>query len=163
MNKKMKIIFTLSLVTNILLLGVLGGQAYHMKRGWHGSWGDLRKTLTPETRALMRQTFKEKEPEIFAIFKEVREKKNILIEAFSAEVFDPVAYDAAARDLQQLGIKIANHKLETFKTLGAELPQEDREVLAQKLAAAVLGKHGRKGRWAKHSSRDSGQHENKER
>lgn len=162
MNKKMKIIFTLSLVINILLLGMLGGQVYRMKHGGHGSWGDLREKLTPETRALMKQTFKEKKPEIFAIFKEVREKKNALIEVFSAEVFDPVAYDAAARDLQQLGIKIANHKLETFKELGGQLPQEDRKVLAQKLVSTVLGRHGRKGKLGKHSPRALKQHESTE-
>lgn len=158
----MKIIFTLSLVINILLLGILGGQAYRMKHGGHGSWGTLREKLTPETRALMKQTFKDKKPEIFVIFKEVREKKKALIEVYSAEIFDPVAYDAAARDLQQLGIKIANHKLETFKELGAQLPQEDRKVLAQKLVSTVLGKHGRKGKWGKHSTRTPKQHETTE-
>lgn len=159
MNKKIKIIFTLSLVINILLLGILGGQAYRMKSGGHGSWGTLREKLTPETRVLMKQTFKDKKPEIFAIFKEVREKKNVLIKVFSAEVFNPRAYDAAARDLQQLGIKIANHKLETFKELGTQLPQEDRKVLAQKLVSIVLGKHGHKGKWGKHAPRAPKQHE----
>ncbi|PCK00599.1 MAG: hypothetical protein COA45_02145 [Zetaproteobacteria bacterium] len=161
MNKKVKVIFTISLVTNILLLGMLGGQAYRMKQDGRSSWGALREQLKPETATLMKQIFKDKKYEVFQIFKEVRQKKAALIDIFSAEVFDAAAYDVAAQDLQQLGMKISSHKLETFKELGAQLPQEERQKLAQKLVSSVLGKHWRKGKKGRHSPRDQAQHENR--
>ncbi len=158
MSKSMKVIFTFSLVLNVLLLGIICGHTYHVKRGGHpSSWKELRGQITPEAIGLIKEAFENKRPEVIAVFKEARHKKKALVDVFSAEEFDPVAYDAAARGLQQLGVKISDYKLETFKDLGSKLSQPDREALAHKFASTVLGKHGRKGRWKDRSDRDGKQ------
>ena len=143
MSKRMKVIFTFSLLFNLILFGLVGGHLYHRSQEVR-PWAAWKGRLTPETHALMKETFHKSRADIKGIFTEVKEKKTVLEAVYGAEVFDPQAYDAAAADLQQLGMKISKHKLDTFKGLAGQLPQSERQILAQKLSKIVLGRHGKR-------------------
>ena len=141
MTKKMKIIFTLSLLGNVLLLGVVGGTAYRIKQATQ-PWKEVRKEISPESRELIKDTFKSKKQDIRGMFQEARVKKKALEDAFTAEEFDPDAFSAAARELQQLGNRMVAHKFETFQELGHMLPQHERKALSKRLVSSLFSKQG---------------------
>ncbi len=141
MSRNAKIILTISLLSNFLLLGTLAGSAY--RHSMHGDYKhpvrELRDQLQPDSRDLVRETFKGKSGEVRALFKEAQQKRKVLEDAYTAEEFDPVRYAAAAEDLRQVSTKIAYHKLETFKELALKLPKEDREKLGKRVTSVIIG------------------------
>ena len=147
-KKKVKIVLTISLLLNVLLLSMLGGQAYRSEKR-EGRWHEWRESLAPETRDAMKSAFKGKKDDIKAIMDETREKMTALEEVIGAEEFDVDAYNRAAFSVQELGARVSMHRLSTFRDLLADLPQEERQKIAKMVAAKIMSKHHRKGGWKK--------------
>lgn len=143
--KKTKVILTVSLLVNVLLMGTIGGMAYKMSEGMRADFHAMRESLAPETRDLMKKTFMEKRKKIFAMKKEVRQRKNHLEEVMGAENFDPVVFDLAAKEFIDLNYKMSLDKIETTRELSEKLPQAEREKLA-KFFVDVLTQDQHRGR-----------------
>ncbi len=134
MSNKVKIIFTISLIANIFLLGLVGGYAfrsYNQMAGFHSA----RKSIAPESRLIMKDAFKDKRKDMRATIKEVRLKKKSLANIFAAKDFDAAAYDKEMKSLLGLGVKVSKYRLETFKDLAVKLPYEERKKLSRLLLA----------------------------
>ncbi len=139
MNKKIKVVLTLSLILNIFLIGFIGGQIYklqHHKRIVNES----RAGLSSDTKVLMRETFKNNRKLARSLFREANQKKKALIDIFTAEEFDEKAYDMVAEDLLRLGGEISKQRLEIFKELAVKLPQDERQALSKIVAVKMFGR-----------------------
>ena len=144
--KKKCIILTISVVLNILLIGVVVG---HLS---NKSLTD-RPELSDEGRGIMKETFKNKRGEIKKIVKDVKAKKQMLKDIVAAEEFDEKAYDEAAKIVVETSCNVSAHKLETFKGLMKQLSQEDRVKVADFFLENILmpkprhkGNHDKKWR-----------------
>ncbi len=144
MSKKIKLIFTMSILFNVLLVGSMAGGAYHMKRHTGQSWHKLKADLAPDTRDLVHATFKGKKDEIKPMFKNMREKAKAFEDILAAEEFDAEAYAVAANELTDLSVQISQYRIKMFGSIAAQLPPEERAKIAKIVAAKILGRHGGK-------------------
>lgn len=157
MRKSHKILFTLSVVLNLVLLGVVGG---HMAKRYHDTpWNEMKETLAPQTRDLLKASFEGKREKIHALMREMREKKKNMEAIFSAPEFDVAAFDAAVADWQEFNKNTTQGKMESFKAIMAQLPQEERAKLAPRFVNVLTGSMDRKdkGKHAKphHDHKDT--------
>ncbi len=132
MNNKIKAMFTISLIVNIFLIGLVCGCVFKPRDimlDTHGS----RNAISPETRILMKGILKNNRDQMRASFKDIRLKKNNLASIFAAKEFDVQDYDRQVEDLLSLNSKILKNKFERFKKLGIKLPQDERKWLSKKL------------------------------
>lgn len=144
MSRAKKVIFTISILGNLFLIGIVGGHIYKSSAPKLEAWKELRKDLSPETRDLVRQKFRESRKGVAEIVRDIRQKKKELETIIIAEEFSPEEYDRVAGELSTLGLSVAEHKLQMFKELAMELSQEERVKVSKKIASAVVGRHGGK-------------------
>ncbi len=143
MKKNMKIIFTISLLLNVLLLGLLMGFG---AKSWHKyprqNMVHSRPDLPPE----IRETIKKSIQEAQANLKENREKlmsdSRKLTDIAAAEPFDVAAFEAAMNDIFKQQSAIEEYKRQSFLKVLSELPAAQREVLVQHFVAK-LGRESR--------------------
>lgn len=159
MSRAIKVIFTVSILGNLFLLGIVGGHIYRTATPRVEAWKDFRKDLSPDTRDLMRQKFKGGRKDVVGIVRDVRQKRKALEGVFTAEKFDPQEYDRIAQELSSLGQKIAQQKLRIFRELAMELPQEERIKISKKLASVIVGRHGGKHGYKKEHTHFKKQYE----
>lgn len=143
MKKSVKIIFTLSIILNLLLLGVMGGHVYRMKHE-HRPWDEVKESLAPETHQVFKEAFKGKGKEIVPFIRDVRQKKRAVKEVIVAEEFDSAAFDMAARELLALKESFSNSKMKFIEGVLSQLPQEERVKLADHMVEKLFGKAPRK-------------------
>ncbi len=143
MKKSVKIIFTLSIILNLLLLGIIGGHAYRIKNKPR-AWDEVKQSLAPETNKVFKEAFKGKGKDIWRFSKDVKQRKQALKEVIVAEEFDSVAFDAAARDLLTLKEAFSDRKVKFMEGVLSQLPQEERVKLADHMVEKLFGKSLRK-------------------
>lgn len=143
MSKTIKVIFTLSILLNIALLGVVAGMA--AKRLHDPSWNEIKAQLKPETQALMRQTFVAKRDKIWTTIRTMKEKKKQMEDILGAPEFDAAAFDAAVKDWQAFHAVTTKGKMETFSGVLQQLPQEERKKLAGHFVNMITGQRHSKG------------------
>ncbi len=95
MSKKMKFVFTLSVLANLLLAGLVIG---HSAKRWRGPPPGLpvAENLSVDSKALIRKVFEEERAGLQPLMQEMHGVKSDLMKAVSAETFDAGAFDAAA-------------------------------------------------------------------
>ena len=146
MRKSMKTLFTISVLLNVVLLGVLGGIAY--KHWANHPWQKVKSDLDPETRNVIARNFRSTHKEIKPLAQRAHEQRETLMEIFEAEEFDADAFDAAVAAMQENQEKVMDIKIDTMKRIAKELPPEERVKLARKFVSALERDHKR------HKSRD---------
>ena len=142
MSKRVKIVFIVSLVINLLLLGIIGGHTFdrYKKHPWH----QMKEQLSPETRNLVGRTFQSAFREIKPIGDEARKVRAELVKILSADDFDEASFDQQAEKMLEIGGKMDAHKIETVKTLALQMDAADRRVMADKMTKMIGGGHERR-------------------
>jgi uncharacterized membrane protein len=151
MRKCVKGFFTVSLILNVLLLGLIGGHFYQMWQ--HHPWQEVRGDLKPENQNFVASTFQNSFRDIREVGDEARKVRAELVTILSAEKFDEKAFDAAIKKLAVTRNKIAAIKVKTTKDLAMKLSQEERAKMAERMAKMVGGG------WEKRVERDRRPHE----
>ncbi|MCK5384886.1 MAG: periplasmic heavy metal sensor [Alphaproteobacteria bacterium] len=145
MSKLAKIIFTLSLILNVLFLGLVAGRVYH-EANRQRPWDKTKEALAPETREVLKTTFKEKKKEIIPLFKDVHKKKEAMKAIIIAPEFDGEAYDALVGEFKELNSKFMEHRSATIKSIFLQLPQEERAKMAHHTVERMLGNFRHRGK-----------------
>ncbi len=140
MSRPMKIVFTASIILNVLFLGIAAGGMFHHEPREMPPWEKAKETLAPETIEVIKSTFKEKKEEIVPLFKEASQKKSAMKEVITAPEMDGDAYDALAEELKILNGKLMDHRISSIKAIFAGLPQEERAKIADHTVEKLLGK-----------------------
>lgn len=133
MSRMLKIIFTLSLVINVLLMGIVGGFFY--KRWQHMPSHDpaMREALDPETRHLMARHFRDHREDMKERIKAMHGVKDELMSIMAAEKFDRAAYDQVVEKLiAAQGERMALHA-RTIGEIAGDLPAVERQKLVGSL------------------------------
>ncbi len=142
MRRSTKIILSVSLITNLLLVGVVGGAAY--KKWNERPWHEIKKQLEPETRNVVARTFQDKFREIRPIGKDARKARGNLVKVMTAEEFDSEAFDKAAAELIDLRDKMQAVKIQATKDILSQLPADERAKMAGRMAEVIGGGMERK-------------------
>lgn len=130
MNKSTKILVSISLVLNVLLIGVMIGQQSHRSRHCHGSKHD-------------KGPFKGKFAGLYErkheMFKHVESTREEMLKVLTAEKFDPVAYEQKSKELHTAFAQIAESMSADIERTATGLSQADRIELAKELK--FMGHH----------------------
>lgn len=135
MRKSMKILFTASVLLNVVLLGVGGGMAY--KHWAEHPWQKLKRDLAPETRNVIARNFRATHKQIKPLAEQAHQGREKLMEIIQAEEFDGAAFDDAVSEMQENQEKVMDIKIDTMKKIAAELPAEERAKMAKKFVSAL--------------------------
>ncbi len=139
MSRRMKMIFTISVLFNILLLGVAGGIAYqHCKDPYMET---MQEAMSPEGRNIVARTMQQAFREGRDDMESARDAKKEIRAIISAEEFDEVAFDDAAKNLGGIMRGMGEKRIAVTKELAMQLSQEDRVVLAIKFSKGFHGGH----------------------
>ena len=95
LSKRMRVIFTLSLVLNVLFIAVGAGLLFKFARD------DIRipPNMSPEARHFMARTFQEGREQVKPVMAEVKAQREIVRSIITAEEFDPDAYAKAVEPM----------------------------------------------------------------
>lgn len=142
MNRNLRLLFTLSLLANVLLLGVAGGFAWKHYMYKSGRAVLMKESLDQTSRQIVMKSMKESRPEIEEKIAAAKDARKDLIAVMVAEDFDETAYDNAARTLIERQTVLMESKAEVARGLFQQLPREARQKLAKKFS--MVGMEGKK-------------------
>jgi uncharacterized membrane protein len=137
MSKRLRIFFTVSIALNIVLLGIVGGDAY---RRWQDSpWWEVREEVSPENQNKVASTFQSAFRDIRTVSDEARKIRAEIVTILSAEKFDKGRFEDAIRRLAVTRNKIAAIKVKATRDLAEALSQQERAKMAERMARMVGG------------------------
>ncbi len=137
MSKRIKLMFTVSVLLNVLLVGLGGGVAY---KHWAAHpWKQDRQELSPEARHIVGRNLQGAFREIKPLGDEARKARAALIKVLSAEDFDADRYDEAALRLSVAKEKMRAKKVEVTKVIASQLSAEERGQMAERMTKMIGG------------------------
>ena len=148
MSKKIKIILTVSVVLNVLLIGVLVGMSadeYKDHRNKRAEFRSAVDKLPPEKSKLVKKTMRGLHKETRKTRNELKKTRKKINKIISAPEFDESAYDVEIENLKRLQSEIMTKFGQVTKELAAQLGQEERKVIAELLKKRTFKKHGHDG------------------
>jgi uncharacterized membrane protein len=153
MSKRMKILFTISMVLNIVLIGVVAGSAYSMHHHWDRKFERKFGHFSPEVKARIKDAFSDSRDEFHAFLTQAKEAREEMKDILNADPFDEAAYDAATEQLNQARLGMMQLKADKTKDIVKSLSVEERRQMAGHLMRG--GYRGMRGEWGEESERPS--------
>lgn len=135
MNRKLKLLVLISVLLNVLLLGVVGGRALHHLRGpeMPPSMEQAIASLPQDKQAEFRQTMEALRLQQEAVREEVRRLREETLNVIKAERFDEEAYQQRMTRIQELKALQYQRMADATKDLARHWSKEERAALAQAL------------------------------
>ncbi|MGB4058184.1 MAG: periplasmic heavy metal sensor [Alphaproteobacteria bacterium] len=140
MSKKLKVLFTLSILANILLAGSLCGMIFDKKNDM--PWQQLKEGLSPEGQNLVTKMFQDLWKSNSSVMRQSMDNRKYLAAVISADKFDPEKYDEAVKRMRGVQDLITKNKVKSTKELLMSLSDEDRKKLAEHVANSFARKSG---------------------
>lgn len=144
MSKSIKIIFTLSLLLNLILVGVSVGCLW--KRHDHKM---PFAESSEETRAQFKAAFEGNREAMRADIDTIRSSRATLENIIAAEPFDRAAYDTEVKKVLSVRDRMGQRRSEILGDVLEKLPAEERAQIAKKISSKLADdrpRHGGKGR-----------------
>lgn len=134
MTRTMKILLTVSVLLNVLLVGALGGYAFNAYQNRLEHNRSIHEGLSPEGLQFLDESFQRVRSEMKDNFKEARHLRKDMMDVMMAEEFDSERFDALAQEMMAMHTAMMQAKMETHKSLAEKLPASDRQQLARWLS-----------------------------
>lgn len=132
MTRRVKLIFTFSILLNVLLVGALGGLVLNRVSDRLGGTGAVaREHLAPESRQKIMGIVQRNRVGMRPAMQRVKESRDRVFEALAAETFDPEAYEAAIEELADLQSHVFLERAKVTKEIAASLPPGERRKMAE--------------------------------
>ncbi len=140
MSTKIKVIFTISLLINILCIGIFSGHTF--KRQWsHGHYKDYHYqkvvALVAELPEQQRGIFQDRLDALKEDNKDKRQKIRSLrsraLDLLKSDTFEPAAYDEITEDIILLKVEMGKSRAALLRDLAEALPDHAREQLLDSL------------------------------
>jgi len=150
MSNKIKIFLTVSIILNVLLVGVLIGMSADDIKEHRKMRADMHRSINtlPEEKAkLVKQTMRGLHKETRKTRKQVRNTREKINEIISAPEFDVSGYDAEINSLKELQAQIMDKFSEATKELALQLEQDERKVVAELLKKRTFKHRRHRGKW----------------
>ena len=142
MRKRFKILLGVSLLVNILFIGLVGGHIYHKTRSH--PWHEAKKELSPEVRNIVGRNFQTAFRDIRPKVDQAKKARAALLDTLTAENFDEEKFDRDVERLMAIGEDIQLRKVEAIKEIAKQVPTEERQKMAEKMSYFVGGGYERK-------------------
>ncbi len=163
MNRRMKLIFTVSILLNILFAGVAAGMLFKYCRDV-----PIPGDLSPEARHYVARTFQEGRKEAEPLIRDVKARRAKVETLLTGDDFDVAAYAREVDGLLGAQDKIHRHRAATMQKAVEHLSPEDRKKFSRRIVESLEGRrpgrgghHGKKHKERGDENRDSGAVEGK--
>ena len=134
MSRKLKIIFTVSVFCNIILLGAIAG--FMIKNDFApGSHFVEMKQLSPQARRMVRTSFGQSRQNITGLFNQARGLREKVIADLDAPVFDSGVFLKDSQNMRSVQDQIMAERARVAASVAAQLSQQDRRSMADWLAS----------------------------
>lgn len=140
MSKRMKLIFTISILLNIILVGVGAGMFYRYCQDI-----PIPGTMSPDARNFVARTYQNGREEVKPLIEEVKTRRKTVETILQSDDFDRKAYDAAVDDLLETQGKIARHRADTMGKALTDLTAEDRKKFSKEIISGLTPGRPRHG------------------
>jgi uncharacterized membrane protein len=150
MNRRMKLIFTLSVLLNIVFVGVGIGMFYRFCQEI-----PIPGQISPEARHFVARTFQEGRKEIKPLIDEVKADRAKVEKILTAEQFDAKAYDKAVDEMLDSRNGVTRKRAEIMGRALADLPAEDRQKFAKRVLDGLEGHRPRRGGYHRQMMKDT--------
>jgi uncharacterized membrane protein len=137
MSKRLKMVFMVSLILNVLLIGVVGGLAY--KKWSAHPWHKIKHELSPETRHIVGRNLQSAFRDIKPLGNKARKARADLVKILSAEEFDGEEFDKAAARLVDVQDEMRAKKIAVTKEVAEQLSYEERQKMADRMTKMIGG------------------------
>lgn len=137
MNPRIKLFFTLSLILNVVFVGVGLGLLY---RFCVDMPMPIPTDMSPEARHFIAKTFQDGREQTKPLIEQIKSKRNVVEDIITADKFDAKAYDKAVEDLLDTRDDISRKRASIMGEALKELPAEDRERFAKRILDGLEGK-----------------------
>lgn len=129
MNRKTKIAFLVSIILNVILIGVLLGQS--PRRFERGAMRQQRleqaiKDLPEASQTRLRERFQQLRSAADPLFEQMRRAQDEAIQLLSAEPFDEATFDRQEVRINDLRAEMTKRMSQTIKTAIKDLSPEER-------------------------------------
>lgn len=151
MNRRIKLVFTISLLLNIVLISVGAGMAYKMRRDL-----PFPHEMSPEAQNFMARTFQQGREEVKPLIDDTRAKRQIVESILIAPDFDRAAYNKAADAMLDARDRISRKKADIMGRALVDLPAPDRQKFANRILDGLEGRKGGKGKHFCKPEKDGG-------
>lgn len=128
MNKRMKMIFTVSILLNIVFIGVGAGMLFKYCQDI-----PIPGTMSPDARNFVARTYQNGREAVKPLITEVKARREKVEDILESDNFDRKAYDAAVDELLETQGKIARHRADTMGKALTELSDEDRQKFSKEI------------------------------
>lgn len=139
MSNKVKVIFTLSLMLNVLLIGFGGSMAYKKHQFKQAFKHKMTENVSEEGKQVMRDTFRQARSDKKGLIMKAVKNRKAMADLLMAEEFDAQAYDELAEQMMKDQNVLSTHKIELVKSMAQNMSIEDRKAMAHKMADIVDG------------------------
>ena len=150
MSKTLKILFTASIILNVLLAGVVIGTFSHDFKRKVSMRHDIDETLKEfpaDKRDLVTEAVESLRERTRKTKKEIHEKRKEIVAILTAPEFDPALYDKKVTELHTLMNSLGNEFADTARGLALNLDQDERKALADVIMKRRGGRHAYKEKW----------------
>lgn len=140
-SRHMKVLFSLSLAMNVLLIGIVIGMA--VRSYYDHPWHETRRTLSPEAQHHFARASQRTHREVKPLIAQARNTRTALMRVIAEDSFNEGEYERLSKKLTSLQVKIAEAKAQGVKELISELPDEDRKTFSRHFAQQLGSPHRR--------------------
>jgi uncharacterized membrane protein len=144
MNRRMKIIFTISLLANIVFIGVGAGLFFKYCQDI-----PIPGDMSPEARHFVARTLQEGREQVKPLYQKAKANRQKVEDIIMAETFDKAAYDKAVDELLGSREGISRKRAEIMGKALGDLPASDRRKFARRIVESLEGKRPHKGGYHK--------------
>jgi len=137
MNPRIKLFFTLSLILNVIFVGVGLGLLY---RFCVDMPMPIPADMSPEARHFIAKTFQDGREQTKPLIEKIKSKREVVEDIITAEKFDAKAYDKAVADMLETRDEISKKRASIMGEALKELPAADRERFAKRILDGLEGK-----------------------
>lgn len=131
MSRRLKIIFTLSVLLNVLLIGVVAGACYKRMDG-PPRFGDSRD---PQFNHKMAKAMMDARKGQEALFKDMKDAKKELVNVLAAPDFSEEAFLAASAKVEQAQEALSKARNEATLKMAKEMTLAERQQMAKHMQA----------------------------
>lgn len=149
MSKRMKLIFTISLLLNIVLVGIGAGMFFRYCQDI-----PIPGDMSPEARHFIARTFQNGREQIKPLIMDVKAQRKKVEALLLADEFNEKAYDAEVEKLLAAQEKITRKRAEIMGEALLELPAADRQKFASRIIEGLQPGRPRKGGYHKKMDKD---------
>lgn len=132
MSRKIKILFTLSILLNVFFLGLFAGGISRLYQHF-GMGGEFQKELesmSPEVRERIEAAYASSRQEMRTLFMAARHAKQEVRDSLNAEQFDPQDFEVAIGKLNQIRLRMLQTQAKKTGMIASELNADERRKFA---------------------------------